>query len=164
MVKLGQVPYSPVYNFSWIVKDRVAGMARPTAADAERLRAEGVTALVSLTRRHPFPGGAEGLEVRHLPVVDFMPPTQEQMIEAVEFIDAALAAGGRAVVHCVAGYGRTGTVLASWLVSLGTAPGEAVCRVRESRPGSIETIEQEHSVHLFAETWRRHRARKEPLP
>jgi protein-tyrosine phosphatase len=52
----------------------------------------------------------------------------------------------------VAGYGRTGTVLAAYLVAKGAEPEEAIDRVRRARPGSIETVEQEHAVHLFAET------------
>lgn len=142
-------------NFSWIEADRVAGMARPGPEDLPFLAGKGITALVSLTRSLPFEVPPRGLEVLHLPVQDMTPPRQEQILRAVRFLDAALAAGGRAAVHCVAGYGRTGTVLASWLVSRGLEPEEALHRVRRSRPGSVETVEQEHAVHLFAETWSR---------
>jgi atypical dual specificity phosphatase len=49
-------------------------------------------------------------------------------------------------VHCRAGKGRTGTVLAAYFVSKGMSAAEALQRVRELRPGSIETPEQEHAI------------------
>ena len=141
-------------NFSWIDPDRVAGMAFPERGDAEELRAMGITALVSLTRRAPFDPPPPDLEVLHLPVVDMAAPSPEQMERAIGFLGAAVDGGGKAVVHCVAGIGRTGTVLAAWLVARGADAEEAIALVREARPGSLETAAQEHAVHLFAETRR----------
>lgn len=144
-----------MHNFSWLVPGEVAGLARPDPGDGERLREEGITALVSLTRRPPFPEAAGGPSILHLPVADMTAPSQEQLLAAVRFIAAAVAAGGAGAVHCTAGWGRTGTVLAAWLVSRGEEPGEAVARVRDARPGSIETAEQERAVHRFEATWKR---------
>jgi atypical dual specificity phosphatase len=144
-----------VHNFSWLVEGEVAGMARPDPSDAERLRDAGITAVVSLTRRPPFFDPPPGIAILHLPVVDMTPPSQEQLLQAVRFLETAVAGGGKAAVHCVAGWGRTGTVLAAFLVARGEEPDEAVHRVRTRRPGSIETADQERAVHLFAETWGR---------
>jgi atypical dual specificity phosphatase len=46
--------------------------------------------------------------------------------------------------------GRTGTVLAAYFVARGLPPREAVEKVRDLRPGSVETIEQERAVERFA--------------
>jgi atypical dual specificity phosphatase len=142
-----------VLNFSWVIEGRLAGMACPEPADAERLREMEMTAIVSLSRKSPFRRPPEGISVLHLPVADMTAPAQEQLLRAVRFLDVAIGKGGRAAVHCVAGYGRTGTVLAAYLVSEGAEPEEAIHRVRKARPGSVETVEQEHAVHRFAETW-----------
>lgn len=142
-------------DLTWIDPDRVAGMAMPSPEDAEALRAAGVTGLVSLTRRVPFDRPPGGLSVLHLPVTDLAAPTQAQLGEAVRFIGGEVDRGGRAAVHCLMGLGRTGTVVAAWLVARGAEPEEAIHRVREARPGSVETAEQEHAVHLFAEARRR---------
>jgi atypical dual specificity phosphatase len=144
-----------VFNFSWVIPGRLAGMAAPDPEDAALLRRAGITALVSLTRRPPFREPPAGMAVLHLPVVDMTPPTPEQIRRAVAFLDGAIRAGGRAAVHCVAGYGRTGTVLAAYLAARGLDPEEAIHRVRELRPGSIETAAQERAVHRFAEANRR---------
>lgn len=57
-----------------------------------------------------------------------------------------LKSGGMVVVHCRGGLGRTGLVVARFLVEEGMAPDDAIARVRAVRPGAIETWEQENHV------------------
>jgi ADP-ribosyl-[dinitrogen reductase] hydrolase len=57
-----------------------------------------------------------------------------------------LRGGGRVVVHCRAGLGRTGMIAARILVELGMEPDEAMKRVRTARPGTIENRAQEQHV------------------
>ena len=67
----------------------------------------------------------------------------------VDFIDAALGAGKPVGVSCGSGFGRTGTVLACYLVSTGLNVSEAIKAVRQKRAGSIETPEQENAIKDF---------------
>jgi hypothetical protein len=58
----------------------------------------------------------------------------------------ALAGGGKVLVHCRGGLGRTGLVVARLLVETGMSPDEAIQSVRAARKGAIETEEQENYV------------------
>ena len=134
----------------------MAGLACPRPQDLPALVGTGIGALLSLTARPVARSGeVPGLEVRHDPVVDFQPPSQAQLLAVVTWMRRQLAADRAVAVHCMAGMGRTGTVLAAWLVAEGVAPEAAVAEVRRRRPGSIETAAQEAAVHAFATTWRR---------
>jgi atypical dual specificity phosphatase len=57
--------------------------------------------------------------------------------------------GAAVAVHCGAGLGRTGTLVACYLVAGGLSAEDAIAKVRRLRPGSIETAEQEAAVRTF---------------
>ena len=140
-------------GFSWIDKPRLAGLARPESAeDLVWLRKQGIDLLVSLTEdrlRRDWVNEA-GLLIVHEPVVDMEAPTQEQLDRCISAIDRALEKKMGVAVHCTAGLGRTGVVLACHLVTRGMTADNAIARIRRLRPGSIETDEQAIAVDEFA--------------
>lgn len=145
-------------NFSFIWEDKLAGSAHPGQGvqlmrSLEALTGEGITSIVSLTEEAlPAPVLTDyGFSSLHLPIEDFSPPTLEQIVDGVRFIDAQQCGGRGVVVHCFAGIGRTGTLLACFLVSRGMTPEEAIREVRRQRPGSVEVAAQELIVHAYGD-------------
>lgn len=82
----------------------------------------------------------KGLEVLHEPIPNGYPPTLEQFKEIIRWL---LKDHGN-LVHCVGGIGRTGTIIAGYLmVTENFDAFSAIEEVRSYRPGAIETYEQE---------------------
>ncbi len=135
-------------------------MARPSGADEFAwLRGHGIEVLLSLTEDRPRRDWIEAanLLVYHEPMEDMEPPAQEQIDRCVSAIVRANERKMGVAVHCGAGLGRTGVVLAAYFVTRGLNAANAVARIRRLRPGSIETEEQVGAVELYAR-----RKRKEP--
>lgn len=144
-------------NFSFLQDTSVAGSAHPgeksLTGTLVSLDEAGVRAIVSLTER-PLPTAqlAEfDMHYLHEPIPDFSAPSMEQIVRALDFIHEAESRGDGVLVHCMGGIGRTGTMLACYLVSKGRSADQAIAEVRRVRPGSIEVADQERAVRDWAE-------------
>jgi atypical dual specificity phosphatase len=149
-------------NYSFVIDGVLAASGHPSRAGRLSevlacLAEDGIGGVVSLDEFGLPDAHLEehGLEYLHLPVADFSIPTVDQAIRFVRFVRTLRARGAAALVHCGAGIGRTGTMLACYLVAEGSEPDEAIRTVRALRPGSIETDEQEQFVRDFAGEWRK---------
>jgi len=150
-------------GFSWVVDQQLAAMPRPGRTgdldtDLAFLASHDLTLLISLTvdPLGPEQVAAHGMTPLHIPVHDFTAPTLEQFHQ---FLDEALPRmerGERVGVHCTAGQGRTGTLMAGYFVSQGMTPDAAIAEIRRLRPGSIETESQEHAIAALASVLRGH--------
>jgi atypical dual specificity phosphatase len=140
-------------GFSWIDRPLLAAMARPADLGELRwLRAQGVEVLLSLTEDPPRRDWVNeaGLMLVHVPVEDMEAPTQEQLDHCIATIGRANEHKFGVAVHCGAGLGRTGVIVACYFITKGLTAKNAIARVRRLRPGSIETDEQAEAVAEFA--------------
>jgi atypical dual specificity phosphatase len=145
-------------GFSWIEKPLLAALARPTdPEDFAWMRSQGIEVLLSLTEDRPRRDWAEdaGLLVYHEPLEDMEPPTQAQLDRCVSAILRANERKLPVAVHCGAGLGRTGAVIAAYFVAKGLTAANAIARIRRLRPGSIETDEQAEAIEEYARRLRR---------
>src|SRR5204863_113494 len=113
---------------------------------------QGVELLVSLTEDAPRRAWVNdaGLFAVHEPIVDMEAPTQAQLDRVLSAILRAHERSLGVAVHCIAGLGRTGVILACYFVTKGMTAKNAIARVRRLRPGSVETDEQAEAVAEFA--------------
>ena len=140
------------YFFSWIDEPLLAACAWPEGSEQLAwLRSQGVDILVTLTEE-PLPRtwiDSAGLMSVHIPIPDMDVPAEEQLEEVMSVIEKAQTSGMGVAIHCLAGRGRTGTVLAAYFVDRGMSARDAIAKVRDLRPGSIEVPEQEDAIRAF---------------
>jgi ADP-ribosyl-[dinitrogen reductase] hydrolase len=90
-----------------------------------------------------------GIKWLHLPIVDVGIPDWDFEVQwdmAGKELRKVLEDGGRIVLHCRGGLGRTGMLAARLLVEFGLDSSAAIAAVRDVRPGAIQTQEQEEYV------------------
>jgi len=144
------------------VRDRLGGCGLPEPGDEGRLASMRVSLLVSLVEPgelyDAWPGGEEefllameeaGIRVLRLPTPDFGAPDPDEACDAYWRVWEEIRGGGKVVVHCYGGIGRTGTFLSGYLAwSEGLDPLDAISEIARFGAGP-QSMEQEVFVHLI---------------
>jgi atypical dual specificity phosphatase len=156
----------------WVIPGLLAGMPMPFIHPERRLNAggaliafedelpelysAGVRAVVGLLN---IPSDAAvfesaGFSFLCLPVPDGGAPTSEQAREFIRFVNDQRKAQRPVAVHCEAGLGRTGTMLAVYLIAEGDTAEAAIRRIREIEKAAVETPRQILFLEQFAQHMR----------
>ena len=161
-----EAPGGPAFGLTFAPgKVQATGLSgkwrRSLEVDLDRLaRVHGVDDLVCLVEDHelhalqiaalPERAAAHGIQLHRMPVQDGGVPSPEAMAQLQASVRSWRADGRRVVFHCMGGLGRAGTAGACCLVTEGIESLEAMMRVRDARPGAIETRAQERFIRSYA--------------
>ncbi|KAI5618944.1 dual specificity protein phosphatase 23, partial [Silurus asotus] len=143
---------SPPPNFSWVESHKLAGLAMPRMpAHYQFLLNNGIKHLITLSeRKPPYHDSCPELTMHHIKIHDFCAPTFDQIKRFLSIVEEANSKAEGVAVHCLHGFGRTGTMLACYLVKSRKISGiDAINEIRRIRHGSIETREQEQIIIQF---------------
>jgi atypical dual specificity phosphatase len=156
-------------NFSWVIKNQVAGSGLPITLNQFKWLIDHRIRTIVTVREVPLPLGwiklinqdkgpkdssnISTISYLHVPVEDYKAPTMDQIKSTVSYIEHNVVSnGGCILVHCAAGKGRTGTILAAYLIKKDRLSAEdTIRRLRSLRPGSIQTQVQEQALYAYAD-------------
>ena len=133
-------------GFVWVEEGRLAGSGYPASKpQVEWLMSQGIDTILTLTR-DPLPKESVSgvkVELGHIPLNDHAPPDVPSMEKGAEFIRSHLAGGRKVVVHCLAGEGRTGCILAAYLMKeRGIGAEESLKVLRGIKPEFVEWAQE----------------------
>jgi len=138
-------------NFSWLIAEKLAGSAIPTSFDEIKwILDEGVKSIVTIREESLDEDWIKDVNYLHIHSNDMGVPEFDDLTRAVDFIHERITNNEPVMVHCLAGLGRTGTILACYLIKYEKlSADDSIQRVRESRPGSIQSFPQEEIIFQF---------------
>ena len=146
----GKVTKRPT-NFSWLIDEKLAGSGMPTTFDElDWILKQGVKSIVTMTENSLPEEWTKDIGYLHVPTPDLTAPDMDNIDLAVEFIHQKISDNQSVMVHCAAGMGRAGTILACYLVKYQKySAKDAISKIRKERPGSIQSESQELAISFY---------------
>jgi len=147
-------------NFSWVIENKLAGSGTPMTLEQYRWLIKNNIRSIVTVREFPLPekwlydsekDTSIKEDYRFEYVKDYGVPTLEKLDSIVDYIDLKIMKENKPLlVHCAAGKGRTGTILAAYLLKKRNISSlDAIKKIRIIRPGSIQSKIQEETIHEY---------------
>lgn len=152
-------------GFFWVRPGSLGGTPRPgiidpVERDLEGLQRLGVTILVTLEETptvDPALLAAAGIRSIQFPIPDMGVGDATATLDLCDELSRAMKAGEVVAVHCRAGLGRTGTLLACQLIAEGETARGALDAVRSINPRCVQSDAQLEFLRSFSETSNKNR-------
>ena len=144
-------------NFSWIIEEKLAGSAIPTSKEEiDWIKQEGVKSIVTIREEPLEDEWIKDVNYLHVHSNDMGIPEFSDLVNSVDFIHQRITNDEPVMVHCLAGLGRTGTILACYMIKYQKmSTQDAIDFVREQRHGSIQSYPQEEIIFRFEKSLNR---------
>jgi atypical dual specificity phosphatase len=138
-------------KFSWLIKSKLAGSGIPTSInEVQWVLDQGIKSIVTIREEPLDESWTRDINYLHVLSNDMGVPEFNDLIHTVDFIHRRITSNEPVLVHCLAGMGRTGVILACYLVKYqNMSADEATQKVRKERPGSIQSYPQEEIIFRF---------------
>ena len=123
-----------------VLPNKLYGMPAPEKKDLQNLSDKKIKSIVCLLEDNSNieDYNKKGFKSLWLPVPDDKAPTFEQVEKLVEFVDEQIQKNNPVAIHCQGGKGRTGTLIASYLISKGTSYEEAMEKIELNQANAIK--------------------------
>ena len=152
-VSLGR--WLKVRNWWDPIDDYIILGAVPFPRDVPKLADLGVRGIVNTCEEYDGPINEYqqfGIEQFHMPTIDFTHPADDDISNAISFVEKHRGDGGKVYIHCKAGRGRSATVAICWLMkSQGITAAEAQQKLTDARPHVNQHLTDRPVVQRFEE-------------
>jgi hypothetical protein len=125
-----------VPDFQWLTENVAIGGCFPMECAQHLAEAHGVSAVIDLRAETCDDAAAlrdAGIDLLHLPTPDLQPPSHAHLERGVAFAREHIARGGKVLIHCEHGIGRSALLGLCVLVDQGWQPLDALAHAKNRR-------------------------------